>query len=138
FGGHDVGLDARDRDPARAGLDRQHADAVGVGDDRPAGLGLPHVIEHWYAIPEDFFLQPLPRRRVQHLTSAEDAVYRGEVVWAGGFCAVAHELSNSRRRCEDAANVVLGDDSIEGLGGWMVDRTLVGNRGAADEQRGVD
>src|SRR5206468_1554950 len=72
----DRGLDARERNAAGAGLDRQERHAVRVADDRPAGLGLPVVIDDGDAIAERLFLEPLPGRRVQHLTGAEDALER--------------------------------------------------------------
>ena len=44
------GVDARQRDRRRAGLDRQHAEAVRIAEHRAAGLGLPHVIDHRHAV----------------------------------------------------------------------------------------
>src|SRR3984885_7712948 len=42
----DVNVVARHRHARRAELDREHPQADGIGRDRPAGLGLPPVIDH--------------------------------------------------------------------------------------------
>ncbi len=87
------------------------------------------------AVREDLSLQPLPRGRVQDLAGGEEALERRTVVLARGIDAVAHQQARRRRRREHAAHPVHRDDPVEGLRVRVVQRALVRDRGAADEQR---
>lgn len=127
-----------DRDPRRARLHRKQPQTVGVGDDRAAGLGLPHVVEHGHAVAEDLLLEPFPGGWVQDLARADDPLDGVEVVAAGDLDAVAHQQSHGGRRGEDAAgDPVLVDDPVEGVGSRVVEGALVDDRGAAGQQRPV-
>src|SRR5437899_6535351 len=121
----DRGLDPGERHPAGAWLDRERRDAVRVADHGTAGLGLPVVIDDRHAILERFLLEPLPRRRVEHLARAEEALERTEIVLASRLGAVPHEKARRGRRREDARHLVPVDDRVEGPGVRMVERALV-------------
>ena len=84
-------LDPGERHAAGPRLDGQLLDPVRIPDDRTAGLGLPVVVDHRDTVLQRLLLEPLPRRRVQHLACAEHALERREIVLARRLVAKAHE-----------------------------------------------
>src|SRR5438067_6825399 len=64
----DLYVPPREWDAGRTGLDRDHGDAIGVGEDGAAGFRLPHVVDHGDPVFEDGPLEPLPGRRVEGLS----------------------------------------------------------------------
>jgi hypothetical protein len=125
-------------DTGRARLDREHGDAVGVAEDRAAGLGLPHVVDDGDAIGQHLALEPLPGRRVEDLAGAHHPGHRCQVEPGGHLLAIAHEEADGGGGGEHAADDVLFDDLVEGLRTGMVDGTLEGDGGRPHQEGGVD
>ena len=84
---------------------------------------------------ERVVLKPVPRRRVEHLTGTEHTLQRAELVLPRGRGAVTHEQADRGRRSEHATHAMPLDDAVKGLGVGMVERALVRDRRAPDEQR---
>ena len=138
FHRHDGRVDARQRNRRRAGLDRQQVDAVGIAERRPAGFGLPHVIDDRDAIPQNPVLQPVPRRRIEHFARAHDPLEPRVIDAQQRFVAVAHQHPHGRRRREDPGGAELFDDDPPvGFGVGMIERALEHDGRAADEQRRI-
>src|SRR6516165_10244950 len=119
-------------------LDRQTFDAETVGGDRPASLGLPPMVDDRDA---QLLLGPGNGRRVGALAGEKQRAELPEIaspnqaavgVFAldrteGGWCRKEHP------------HAVLLNDSPESAGVGCTDRlSLVHDRGAAQQQRGVN
>ena len=111
----------------------------GIAEHRPAGLGLPHVIDHRHAAAEHRVLQPVPRLRVEHFAGADDALEPRVVDVAERVLAVAHQHAHGGRRREDAGDAELLDAARQLASGVrVVERALEHDRRAAGDQRRVD
>ena len=135
---HDGHVPARHRHGRRAELDRQDAEAHRIGDDRPAGFGLPPVIDHRHA---EHLLGPGDRVGVGPLAGQEQGVHRGDVVvleQRGLRVLLAHGAEGGRRG-EEGGDLVVLDHPPEGAGVRRADRlAFVEHGGAAVQQRRVD
>ena len=96
------------------------------------------MVDHRDAIFEHFSLQPLPHRGIEHLAGADDALHRAQVEPPRHVGAVAHQQPRGGGRREYAGDPVVLDEAVERVRLGKVERPLVGNGGAAEQQRGVD
>ena len=129
---------ARHRHARRARLDRERREPPAVCHDRPAGLGLPPVIDHRH--PE-FLLGPVHGVGVTALTGQKQRIEAREVVAADERSARILPLDGAKRgrRREQGVDPMLRDDAPEGAGVRSADRlAFVEDAGAAGEQRRVD
>ena len=128
----------RHRDGGRPRLDRQQLDALGVAGDRPAGLGLPPVVDDRHT---EGRRGPLVRVRVEPLAREVEGAEGGQVVVLDERRrrVLLLDGAEGRRRREQADRSVLGDDAPEGTGVRRPDRlALVEHRRRAGQQRPVD
>ncbi len=129
---------ARDRARRRAGDHRQLLDPHAVGRDRPAGLGLPPVVDHRH--PE-LVLRPVQRVGVAPLAREKQGAQRRQVVFADQRALgilLADRAERGRRR-EQRDHAVLGDHAPERARVGGADRlALVQHGRAAVQQRRVD
>ena len=134
----DAHVVARHRHGRRAVLHRQHAEADRIAGDRPAGLGLPPVIDH-RLLQE--LLGPFDGRRIGALAGEEQRAEVRQVVLREQLAVRVFLLDGAERgrRGEHRGALVLGDDAPERARVRRADRlALVEDRGAAVEQRRVD
>ena len=135
----DAHVVARHRHRRRAVLDRQHAEADRVAGDRPAGLGLPPMIDHRHLEqllrPYDACRDRRARRRGTACGISTGRIARRSLPCGSSFLMARNAVGAVNMR--DAA--VLGDHAPERAGVRRADRlALVEDRGAAVQQRRVD
>ncbi len=134
----DRDLPARHRHGRRAKLDRQDAETDRIGDDRPAGLRLPPVVDHRHA---EHPLRPGDRVRIGPLARQKQGVHRRDVVILEerGLRVLLAHGAKGRRRGEEGRDLVLLDHPPEGAGVRRADRlALVEHAGAAVQQRRIN
>ena len=134
----DAHVVAGHRHRGRAGLDRLWLKAHGIGDDRPAGLGLPPVVDHRHA---EQVGRPAVGLRVQALAGQEQVAQRSDVVGVEK-CSVRVLLlhrADCGGRGEQCRHAVFGDHPPQRTGVRGADRlAFVEHGGAAGEQGAVD
>ena len=129
---------ARHRHAWRAELDREHSQADRIGDDRPAGLGLPPVIDHRHA---QNLLGPRDRVRVGALARQEQSAQRRDVVVFDelGLRVLLAHGAQAGRRGEERGDLIVLDHPPISAGVRRPDRfALVKDAGAALQQRPID
>ena len=131
-------VEAGHRHRRRTRLDRHRLQPAQVGHDRPAGLGLPPVVDDRHAEPLG---RPVVGVRVEPLAGQEERAQARAVV-TGHQRAVRVLLldrPDRRRRGEEPGDAVLGDDPPERPGIRRTNRfALVEHRRAAGQQGRVD
>ena len=132
----DVVAGHRERGRSRFGGDI--GDAPGVRADRPAGFGLPPVVDHRAVQP---VIGPVVGLRVESLAGQEKPAQALDVV-LGQLDQVRvypADGTDGRGRREQDRHLVVRNDAPErpGIGGAHR-FALVDHRGGADQQRGVD
>ncbi len=129
---------ARRGPAARAWLERGEAEAAEAGGDRPAGLGLPPVIDDRAA---EFFGGPLGGRRIAPLPGEEKRLEAAHVVGEPEFRLRVLLLDGAHggRRGEQHLHPMLGDDPAKRPGIGRADRlSLIHHAGRADQERRID
>ncbi len=122
----------------RTGLDRQGLQAAAVGGDRPAGLGLPPVVDDGDA---ELFVGPVVGVGVQTLPGEVEGLEVRQVVALDlrAFRVLPLDRANGRRGREHRHRAVFRHDPPEGARIGGADRlAFVDDRRRAGEQRGVD
>ncbi len=135
---HDLDDIARHRHGRRAELDRQDPQAHRIGGDRPAGLGLPPVVDDR---PVENLLRPGDGVGIGPFAGQKERVHRGDVVVLEKLrlrVFLAHGAQR-RRRGEEGGDLVVLDHPPEGAGVGRADRlALVEHAGAAVNERRID
>ena len=120
----------------RTAFHRQQFQPKRIGGDRPAGLGLPPMVDHRHA---DLLLRPAHRIRVGALAGEEQAAQAGNVVALDQLAVRVFLLDGAerRRRREQHRYLVLGHHPPEGAGigraHWLA--LVQYGRAAVDERR---
>ena len=126
------------RHRGRAGLDRHRLQTAQVGGDRPAGLGLPPVVDDRDAEP---FAGPLVGVGVEPLAGEEEGLQGAEVVLAHQLAVRVLLLDRAvcGGRREHRRDLVVADDPEEGARVGSADRlAFVQDRGGPGEEGCVD
>ena len=131
-------MPARRRHRGRAEFHRHRVEPLEVAADRPAGFGLPPVIDHRHA---QQLLRPFDRRRIATFAGEEQRAELREVVLLQQltFGVLALDRAEGGRRGEQRHRLVLGDHAPEGAGIRRADRlSFVEDRGRAVDERPID
>ena len=145
FGGHLVArlidhahVIARHRHRRRTVFDRQHAETHRISGDRPAGLGLPPMIDHRF-FQEAF--RPFEGRRIGALAGEKQRAEFREIMLGEQLALRVFFFDGAEggRRGEQRRAAVLGNHPPECAGVRRPDRlAFIEDRGAAVQERPID
>ena len=131
-------IEPGDRQRRRAGLGRHRLQTLQIGNDRPAGLGLPPVIDDRH---RQQVLQPMEGRRIEPFAGQEQRPQARNVMPLQPPAIGIFLLDRAKggRRGKEGPRSVLLDQAPESPGiGGPYRLALVDQRGAAVDQRSVD
>ena len=134
----DLHVETGHRHRGTAGLGGHRLEAVQVGGNGPAGLGLPPVIDHRH---RQQVVEPVEGRRIQALAGQEQRLEATDVVLCHqlGVRILLLDGAKGGGRGEEALHPILADQSPEGAGIRGLHRlALVDHGGGAAQQRRID